>query len=72
VKVAKPPGRGLSNLHALFRSIEGFRRWVVDGERFLTPVEETLPVLSAIDALYRSAKSGKREPVDEGYLEFIK
>ena len=54
------------------RSIEGFRRWAVDGERFLTPVEETLPLLSAIGALYRSAKSGKREPVDDRYLEFVK
>lgn len=72
VKKVKPPGRGLSNLHALFRSIEGFRRWVVEDEKFLTPVEETLPLLSAIGALYRSARSGKREPVDDRYLEFVK
>ncbi|MBN1573047.1 MAG: Gfo/Idh/MocA family oxidoreductase [Deltaproteobacteria bacterium] len=71
VRKAKPPGRGLSNLHALFRSIEGFRRWVIEGERFLTPVEETLPVLSAIAAFYSSSKSGKWEPVDDRYLEFV-
>ncbi len=72
VKKAKPPGRGISNIHALFRSIEGFRRWAVEDERFLTPVEETLPVLSAIKALYRSSETGKRESVDDRYLEFVK
>lgn len=71
IKKDRPPGRGLSNLHALFRSIEGFRRWVVDGEKYLTPVEEALPVLSTIMALYKSSATGKREPVDDRYLEFV-
>jgi UDP-N-acetyl-2-amino-2-deoxyglucuronate dehydrogenase len=50
-------------LHALQRSLEAFRAWVVEGRPYLTPVEEALPVLAAISAIYRSARSGQREPV---------
>ena len=49
--------------HALQRSIEGFRRWVNGGERHLVAGRESLPVLAAVDAIYRSAQSGKRENV---------
>jgi UDP-N-acetyl-2-amino-2-deoxyglucuronate dehydrogenase len=60
VKRARPPGRGL---HALQRSLEAFRAWVLEGEPYLTPAEEALPVLAAVDALYRSCHSGNREIV---------
>jgi len=68
VKKRRPPIRGL---HALFRSIEGFRRWITGGEEYLTPAGSTLSVLAAVKALYRSAETGKREPVDERYRKFI-
>jgi predicted dehydrogenase len=52
-----PPVRGL---HALQRSIEGFRRWAAGGEPHLVPVSEALPVLKAVEAVYRSAERGER------------
>ena len=57
---ARPPAWGL---HALQRSLEAFRAWVVEGRPYLTPAEEALPVLAAISAIYRSARSGQKEPV---------
>ena len=51
-------------LHALFRSLEGFRRWVSGGTPYLCPADESLPVLAAVLAVYRSAKSGLKEPVE--------
>jgi UDP-N-acetyl-2-amino-2-deoxyglucuronate dehydrogenase len=55
-----PPGGGV---HALQRSLEGFRAWVLEGRPYLTPAAEALPVLAAVDALYRSARSGWRETI---------
>ncbi len=51
-------------LHALQRSIEGFRRWVAGGEPHLAAYGESLPALAAVEAVYRSANSGKREKID--------
>jgi len=58
-----PPFRGV---HALQRSLAGFRAWIADetpaGPRpYLTPAQEALPVLAAVDAIYRSSRSGRRE-----------
>lgn len=53
---ARPPQRGI---HALQRSIEGFRAWVVDDEPYLTPAHEALPVLAAVEAVYESAVTGQ-------------
>jgi len=53
-----PPGRGV---HALQRSLAGFRAWIADGRPYLTPAEEALPVLAAVDAIYRSSRTGRRE-----------
>ncbi len=61
VRPERPPVRGI---HALQRSLEGFRAWVVDGRPYLTPAGSALPVLAAVEAIYRSAQSGKKEPVD--------
>ena len=58
LRPARPPVRGL---HALQRSLEAFRRWIVDGTPYLTPAASALPVLAAVDAIYRSAASGRRE-----------
>ena len=68
VKRQRPPVRGL---HALFRSIEGFRRWVCDDIPYLTPASSALRVLATVEALYRSAQTGRREAVDDRYLDFI-
>jgi UDP-N-acetyl-2-amino-2-deoxyglucuronate dehydrogenase len=50
--------------HALQRSIEGFRRWVNGGEPHLAAGGASLPVLAAVEAVYRSAESGKREKIE--------
>ncbi len=68
VRRERPPVWGL---HALFRSIEGFRRWVCDGEPYLVPASSALRVLAVVEALYRSAESGARQPVDDRYRQFI-
>jgi predicted dehydrogenase len=60
VRKARPPVWGL---HALQRSLEAFRAWVVEGRPYLTPAGEALPVLAAIDAVYRSARSGQKERI---------
>lgn len=51
-------------VHALQRSLTGFAKWVLEEKPFLVPMSSTLPVLAAVDAIYRSARSGKREAVD--------
>ena len=62
VKVHKerPPERGV---HALQRSLAGFANWVLTNKPYLIPAHETLPVLAAVDGIYRSAKSGKQESI---------
>jgi len=50
--------------HALQRSIEGFRRWLDGGAPHLAAGGASLPVLAAVEAVYRSARSGKREKVE--------
>jgi len=57
----RPPEWGL---HALQRSLAGFANWVLTDKPYLTPANETLPVLAAVDGIYRSAKSGKRESIE--------
>lgn len=56
----RPPERGV---HALARSLTGFARWVLEDGPFLVPAQEALPVLAAVDAIYRSAASGRREEI---------
>ena len=60
VRKERPPERGV---HALQRSLAGFARWIVDDKPFLIPAVTTLPVLAAVDGIYRSAKSGMRESI---------
>ena len=61
VRKERPPELGV---HALQRSLAGFARWVLDDRPFLTPAKSTLPVLAAVDGIYRSAKSGHRSKVE--------
>lgn len=56
----RSPGRGV---HALQKSLAGFVRWVLDDEPYLVPAASTLPVLAAVDGIYRSARSGRREAI---------
>jgi len=60
VQRARPPVRGL---HALQRSLEAFRAWVLEGQPYLVPASEALPVLATVSAMYKSAKTGQKEPV---------
>ena len=59
VKVHKerPPEWGV---HALQRSLTGFANWILNDKQFLIPAASAIPVLTAVDAVYRSAQSGKR------------
>jgi predicted dehydrogenase len=59
VKVHKEPLPEFG-VHALQRSLSGFANWILEGKPFLTPAASSLPVLAAIDGIYRSANSGQR------------
>jgi UDP-N-acetyl-2-amino-2-deoxyglucuronate dehydrogenase len=65
IKKALPPVRGL---HALQRSLEGFRAWVMEDRSYLTPYWEAIPVLATVEAIYRSAQTGCRESISLGEL----
>lgn len=57
VRKERPPEWGV---HALQRSLAGFTKWILDDKPFLIPAASTLPVLAAVDAIYRSSKTGQR------------
>jgi len=63
VKIRKE-GLPEPGVHALQRSLAGFAHWVLEDRPFLTPAESTLPVLAAVDGIYRSAKSGHRSKIE--------
>lgn len=56
----KPPVRGI---HALSRSLEAFRQWVVDDRPYLSTVESALQTLQVVEAVYRAAESGRRTSI---------
>ena len=56
-----PPERGV---HALQRSLAGFAKWILEDKPFLIPAGSTLPVLAAVDGIYRSSVSGIRSKVE--------
>jgi predicted dehydrogenase len=60
VRKEHPPERGV---HALQRSLAGFANWILNDKPFLIPAASTLPVLAAVDGIYRSAKSGMKEDI---------
>lgn len=51
-------------VHALQRSLAGFAHWVLDDKPFLIPARQALPVLATVEAIYRSAASGRRERIE--------
>ena len=57
VRKERPPEWGV---HALQRSLAGFANWVLDEKPYLIPVASTLPVLAAVDGIYRSAISSQK------------
>lgn len=61
VRRERPPERGV---HALQRSLAGFAKWVLDDKPFLIPAASAVPVLAAVDAIYRSSVSGSRVKVE--------
>ena len=61
VKKQRPPERGI---HALQRSVAGFAKWILEDKPFLTPAVSTLPVLAAVDGIYRSSITGSRFKVE--------
>jgi len=61
VKKERPPEWGV---HALQRSLAGFAKWILDDKPFLIPAASTLPVLAAVEGIYRSAKTGQRTNVE--------
>jgi predicted dehydrogenase len=61
VRKERPPELGV---HALQKSLAGFAKWVLDDKPFLVPVASTLPVLAAVDGIYRSAQNGNRSKIE--------
>ena len=53
----RPPEWGV---HALHRSLAACAKWVLEDKPYLTPAYESLPVLAAVDGIYRSAQSKTR------------
>lgn len=60
IRPARPPVFGL---HALQRSLAAFRDWVTLDHSYLIPARAALPVLAAVETIYCSARTGKKEPV---------
>jgi predicted dehydrogenase len=60
VRGERPPTAGLHPLHA---SLRAFTAWALGRGDYLIPVREALPVLAAVEALYRSATGGARVEV---------
>ena len=44
--------------------ISGFAKWILEDEPFLIPARSSLPVLAAVDGIYRSAVSGQRSKIE--------
>jgi predicted dehydrogenase len=51
-------------LHALHRSLAGFAKWILEDQPFLIPAASSLPVLAAVEAIYRSSQEGQRIKLD--------
>jgi predicted dehydrogenase len=62
----RPPARGV---HALQRSLEGFRAWVMEDRPYLVPLPAALPALAAVEAIYQSARTGRAVDIDTSYLK---
>lgn len=56
----RPPRLPVRGLHALHRSLIAFRDWVREDRPYLIPARAALPALAAVEAIYRSAETGRR------------
>lgn len=63
----KPPAFRLSRfgVHALQRSLSGFCDWVKNDIPYLTPIDQALPVLAVVDAIYQSALSEEKVKISD-------
>jgi predicted dehydrogenase len=61
IQKERPPEWGV---HALQRSLSGFANWILNEKPFLIPAASTIPVMTAMDGIYRSAKTGQRSHVE--------
>jgi predicted dehydrogenase len=61
VRPERPPVPGV---HPLSKSLEAFRRWIADGGPAPVTAEDAFRTQAAVDALYRSAASGRTETVE--------
>ncbi len=57
----RPPVWGV---HALQCSLAGFTKWVLEDRPYLTPAASTLPVMAAVDGIYRSAREGQKVRIE--------
>lgn len=57
VRKELPPESGV---HALQSSLAGFANWILKDRPYLTPAASSLPVLAAVDGIYRSAGTGQK------------
>jgi hypothetical protein len=49
----------------LSRSLEGYRAWLEEDVPYRIPIEEAVPALAVVEAIYRSAENGKRERINQ-------
>ena len=55
---------GVRGIHALGNNLEAFRRWILFDALYHNKAEDSLPVLAAVQAIYRSADSKMAEEVE--------
>ena len=65
VKPSSFKSPGPPRIHYLASSLEGFKNWIMKDKPYRTPIHSALPVMAAIDAVYRSAQSGKSERIEQ-------
>lgn len=63
IKPSAPRKLWSLKVHPIARSLHGFKNWIQSDVPFLTPIQSALPVMAAIDAIYRSAKSHQMEKI---------
>jgi len=57
----------IKGLFSYQRSLEAFRQWILYDVPYLCPIEASLPVLSAITAIYHSSQSGRKILIDKQF-----
>jgi len=60
----RPERPAVPGIHPLAKSLEAFRRWIAEGGPAPVTAEDAFRTQAAVDALYRSAASGRTEEVE--------